>query len=125
MVGFFWHACSIVHPTLKSLNSFGGLWSTKTFHISCLVWPNVSLSVCHPILTKIEEFTGGKDELNVVEFFLRSAKVLRELEIVFDLSSEEQLNISQKVSLFPKCSATCEIVFTSTEESKYEFWDIF
>ncbi|KAM7461161.1 hypothetical protein LguiA_029282 [Lonicera macranthoides] len=67
---------------------------------------------------KIEEFTGEEDELSVVEFFLKSAKVLRELEIVSDLSSEELLNISKKVSLFPKCSAACEIVFTSTEERK-------
>ncbi|KAM7465210.1 hypothetical protein LguiB_012772 [Lonicera macranthoides] len=29
---------------------------------------------------KIEEFTGDKDELNVVEYFLKSVKVLRELE---------------------------------------------
>lgn len=72
---------------------------------------------------KIEEFTGVEDELSVVEFFLKSAKVLRELEIVSNLSSEEQLNISKKVSLFPKCSAACKIVFTSTEESKYELWN--
>ncbi|KAM7461142.1 hypothetical protein LguiA_029263 [Lonicera macranthoides] len=119
-------ACSNLETLYLSQNSLHGFMEYEDFpdFVSSVAKRQPQCLSSHLDKVKIEEFTGDEDELSVVEFFLESAKVLRELEIVSDLSSEEQLNISKKVSLFPKCSAICEIVFTSTAESKYEFWDI-
>ncbi|KAM7465207.1 hypothetical protein LguiB_012769 [Lonicera macranthoides] len=93
-------------------------------HVHCTCSNIETLYLSHnslQVLTSVcELLSGDEDELNVVDFFLKSAKVLRELEIDSDLSSEEQLNISKNVSLFPKCSTVCEIVFTSSEEGKIE-----
>ncbi|KAM7461149.1 hypothetical protein LguiA_029270 [Lonicera macranthoides] len=109
-------------PNLEVLEFTWGLTACEAFpdFVSRLTKREPQCLSSHLQKVKIEGFTWDGDELNVVEFFLKSAKVLREVEIVSDLSSEEQLNMNKKLSLVPKCSVNCEIVFASTEDGKFD-----
>ncbi|KAM7465157.1 hypothetical protein LguiB_012719 [Lonicera macranthoides] len=58
---------------------------------------------------KVADFDGAEEGLKVIEFFLKSARVLRKMTISSTLSSEKHLCIRKKILMVPKCSANCEI----------------
>ena len=65
-------------------------------------------------LTRVcfEKFEGLEDELKMVEYFLKNARVLRTMEIyTSDLSSDSKLCLLKKLSMFRRSSETCQLSF--------------
>ncbi|KAM7461113.1 hypothetical protein LguiA_029234 [Lonicera macranthoides] len=105
-------------PNLEVLGFTGGFTDCEVFpeFVSCVTKHEPQCLSSHLRKVMIQDFTGDEYELNVVEFFLKNAKVLREVEI----DSNICLADDKKLSLISKCSPICEIVFTYTVEGKFD-----
>ncbi|KAM7461111.1 hypothetical protein LguiA_029232 [Lonicera macranthoides] len=97
-------------PNLEVLGFTEGFTSCSLFpeFVSCVTKHEPQCLSSHLRKVMIEDFTGDEYELNVVEFFLKNAKVLREVEIDCNLCLADD----KKLSLISKCSPICELVFT-------------
>lgn len=60
-------------------------------------------------LKKIEilSFEGTDDELEMTEYFLRSARVLESMKIHLTAKYEEQLEITKELLFLPRTSSEC------------------
>ncbi|XVF78317.1 hypothetical protein PTKIN_Ptkin14bG0122300 [Pterospermum kingtungense] len=59
-----------------------------------------------------EDFEGLEGELQMVEYFLKNATVLRTMEIYTSkMSSDSELCFLKKLSMFPRSSVTCQLSF--------------
>ncbi|KAM7461112.1 hypothetical protein LguiA_029233 [Lonicera macranthoides] len=97
-------------PNLEVLGFTEGFTDCKLFpeFVSCVTEHEPQCLSSHLRKVMIQDFTGDEYELNVVEFFLKNAKVLREVEIDCNLCLADD----KKLSLISKCSPICELVFT-------------
>lgn len=72
--------------------------------------------LCHLKEMEIWGFEGVKYDLPMVEFFLGNAEVLQKMKIyVHELSSDEEIMLSEHVLEIPKVSEACQV------EIKYEY----
>ncbi|THF94083.1 hypothetical protein TEA_018417 [Camellia sinensis var. sinensis] len=60
---------------------------------------------------KIEGFNGKKDELKLIEYFLKTARVLKTVKIRWACLywEEKQVGIWKEVLMLPRCSKICQI----------------
>ncbi|XP_034213886.1 putative F-box/FBD/LRR-repeat protein At5g56810 isoform X2 [Prunus dulcis] len=72
--------------------------------------------LCHLKEMEIWGFEGVKYDLPMVEFFLGNAEILQKMKIyVHELSSDEEIMLSEHVLEIPKVSEACQV------EIKYEY----
>ncbi|XP_059623848.1 putative FBD-associated F-box protein At5g53635 [Cornus florida] len=65
---------------------------------------------------EINRFQGLRDELKLIEFFLRNSKVLRKIEInAVNLEEKQEREFLEKLLMFPSGSITCQILITRKE----------
>ncbi|KAL8032141.1 hypothetical protein ABFX02_13G075500 [Erythranthe guttata] len=69
----------------------------------------------HLRIVKLFEIEDEKPVLEIIRYLLRNSKVLNRMEIAYGeyLDSEEKLDMVQKISLFQRGSAACEVAFVA------------
>lgn len=69
-------------------------------------------------LKKIDlwSFTGEEDEVQLVEYFLTTAKVLNKMEISCDLSWDKYLSMRKRLSMLPRLSETCRLFLSKNKK---------
>ncbi|GKV22707.1 hypothetical protein SLEP1_g32554 [Rubroshorea leprosula] len=60
---------------------------------------------------EVLSFVGGEHQMEMVKYFLGSARVLENLKIQMKASEEEQLRITEELSMLPKVSQKCRVTF--------------
>ncbi|XVF78324.1 hypothetical protein PTKIN_Ptkin14bG0123000 [Pterospermum kingtungense] len=76
-------------------------------------WPSVPTCVLSS-LSRVcfENFEGSEEEVEMIEYFLKNARVLSTVEIyTSDLSSDSKLCLLKRLSRFPRSSETCQLSF--------------
>lgn len=67
---------------------------------------------CRLLEIKVGEFDGQEHEFKLIEYFLKSAEVLKKMLICSEESSDWVSSAHKRLLAFPKRSKTCQIVLT-------------
>ncbi|KAF5948810.1 hypothetical protein HYC85_014767 [Camellia sinensis] len=113
-VAEFVSACSNAELLYLSQVSMSGFLDHKgcyeIFERCMSAFVPVCLSL-HLQKIKIEGFNGKKDELKLIEYFLKTARVLKRVKIRWACLywEEKQVGIWKEVLMLPRCSKICQI----------------
>ncbi|KAM7498848.1 hypothetical protein LguiA_023262 [Lonicera macranthoides] len=106
-------------PNLEWLEITEGFYDDKGCYTSfeARLPENVPVSLSSHI-KKIDlwSFTGEEDEVQLVEYFLKTAKVLNKMEISCDLSWDKYLSMRKRLSMLPRLSETCRLFLSKNKK---------
>lgn len=94
-----WETLENEKPEIYCLKQGSTEMGTEKHEIYCLQY---SLK-----LLTLRSFVGNEVEMRITKYFLKSAKVLKEIRICTDESYNAE--ILKKLLMLPRCSETCQI----------------